>query len=145
MSIRKAEESDFEIIDSLSNELGYERQTKDIVERRLKTILSSSVDNLFVYEKIGNVKGWIHFFIANRVASESFVEIGGLVVDSSARREGIGKSLVEFVKQWAKNNNYEIRVRCNTQRKETHVFYESLSFMNKKSQYVFQNDLKEFI
>jgi len=144
MSIRKAKESDFEMIEILSNELGYKRQTKDIVEKRLKTILSSPLDNLFVYENTGKVKGWIHFFIANRVASESFVEIGGLVVDSSERREGIGKSLVEFVKQWSKNNNYQIRVRCNTQRGNTHLFYEHLSFMRKKSQYVFQHDFKEF-
>jgi len=140
MSIRKAEESDFEIIDRLSNELGYKKQTKDIVDKRLQSILKSSVDNLFVYEDLNKVKGWIHFFVANRVASESFVEIGGLVVDSSVRREGIGKSLVVFAKQWARNNNYEIRVRCNTQRKETHVFYEALSFVNKKSQTVFQID-----
>jgi len=140
MRIRKAEESDFKIIDRLSNELGYKKQTKDMVDTRLKSILKSPVDNLFVYEDLDKVKGWIHVFIANRVASESFVEIGGLVVDSTARREGIGKSLVEFATQWARNNNYEIRVRCNTQREETHVFYEALSFVNKKTQTVFQID-----
>jgi len=138
MNIRKATKSDFEIINSLSNELGYKKQSKEIVFKRLENILNSSIDNLFVYENEDKIKGWIHFFIANRVASESFVEIGGLVVDLTARREGIGKSLVEFVKQWARTNNYEIRVRCNTKRENTHKFYETLHFENKKSQYVFQ-------
>ncbi|NQY93459.1 MAG: GNAT family N-acetyltransferase, partial [Campylobacteraceae bacterium] len=91
-----------------------------------------------VYENNGVIQGWIHFFIANRVASESFVEIGGLVVDSSVRREGIGKSLVEFVKHWAIKNKYKVKVRCNTKREETHIFYDSLGFENKKTQHVFQ-------
>ena len=83
MNIREAIKSDFENIDNLSQELGYNSQRKEIVFQGLENILNSSTDNLLVYENNGVIQGWIHFFIANRVASESFVEIGGLVVDSS--------------------------------------------------------------
>ena len=138
MNIRKARKSDFEKIDSLSVELGYKQEEKKIVHKRLENIINSSVDNLLVYESGNIIKGWVHFFIANRVASESFIEIGGLVVDSKTRREGIGRSLVEYVKEWAILNNYSLRVRCNIKRENTHKFYESLDFFNKKTQYVFQ-------
>jgi len=104
----------------------------------LENIINSTVDYLMVYEDEGIIKGWIHFFVANRVASESFVEIGGLVVNPNTRREGVGRSLVEYTKKWSITNHYSIRVRCNSKREESHVFYESLGFSNKKTQFIFQ-------
>jgi len=136
--IRPAVNQDFEKIDFLSQELGYEIETKEIVNKRLENIINSTIDYLMVYEDEGIIKGWIHFFIANRVASESFVEIGGLVVNPNTRREGIGRSLVEYTKNWSINNRYSIRVRCNSKREETHVFYSALGFSNKKTQFIFQ-------
>ncbi|MBD1556103.1 GNAT family N-acetyltransferase [Vibrio sp. S9_S30] len=41
------------------------------------------------------IAGWLHCFQALRLASESYYEIGGIVVCPSARQLGIGKSLIE--------------------------------------------------
>jgi len=138
MIIRAAVKQDFERIIFLSHELGYKIEVKELQYKRLENIINSSVDYLFVYECEGIIKGWIHFFIANRITSDSFVEIGGLVVDSKTRREGIGRSLVEYTKKWSSKNLYSIRVRCNSKRENTQLFYEALNFSNKKTQFVFQ-------
>lgn len=60
-----------------------------------------------------------------------YAEIGGLVVDSSFRRHGIGLKLMEESEEWAKNNGYkEIRLRSGGQRKDAHKFYEKIGYKN---------------
>lgn len=138
MKIREAEKSDFYEINLLSEELGYEKVTQLEAEKRLAVILKSENDKLWVYEDNNRIKGWIHAFIARRAASDSFAEIGGLVVSSDFRRKGIGKALVETSMEWAKSNKIKIRVRCNSKRSDTHVFYRSIGFDQIKSQHVFE-------
>jgi len=48
---------------------------------------------------------------------------------------GIGKLLVDKVKQWAREkNNSKIGLRCNVKRTEAHLFYEHLGFIEVKQQ-----------
>lgn len=75
--IRRAEITDLAGIKQAAVSLGYNRQTDEPVENQLKIILDSENDKLFVYDE-GEVKGWIHFFISNRVTSSPFIEIGAL-------------------------------------------------------------------
>ncbi|MES2691672.1 MAG: GNAT family N-acetyltransferase [Bacteroidota bacterium] len=70
-----------------------------------------------------------------RVESDSFVEIGGLVVHEDYRIRGVGKMLVKEVIAWSHSKkSTKIRVRCNTIRKEPHVFYNSIGFIETKEQ-----------
>ncbi|NNG00406.1 MAG: GNAT family N-acetyltransferase [Desulfobacteraceae bacterium] len=79
--------------------------TRDVAEKRINDILESKTDHLWVFKADNQIKRWIHLFGANRVASDSFAEIGGLVVRSDCRREGIGRKLVERAMQWAETNH----------------------------------------
>jgi ribosomal protein S18 acetylase RimI-like enzyme len=76
------------------------------------------------------------------IESPSYVEIGGLIVDSTFRGRKIGKILVERCEKWSILSGYkEIRVRTNETRVETLIFYEKIGFEVTKSQKVFKKEL----
>jgi len=139
--IREATRNDSESINRLSQDLGYDIVSQSVAEERIKKIIESKIDYLWVFEDDNQIIGWIHIFLAQRVASASFVEIGGLVVASNYRRQGVGKRLVEYAVLWAKTRNLKIRVRCNEQRTDTQIFYESVGFSSTKTQHVFEISL----
>ena len=52
-----------------------------------------------------------------------------LVVTKKDRRQGIGKKLMEYCIQIAKDSNcYRIRLESGNSRKESHMFYKNLGF-----------------
>jgi GNAT superfamily N-acetyltransferase len=138
--LRQAQLKDIESITGLTDQLGYQSTTEKI-RSRLSAILNH--DDHCVVVVTGNEKiiGWIHAVYSLRVESDPFVEIAGLVVDEGFRRKGMGKMLVEKIIEWTRSKgNDKIRVRCNTVRKEAHIFYNSLGFSETKEQKIF--DLK---
>ena len=81
--------------------------------------------------------GWIHLFLARRLASSEFYEIGGLVVSPKVRRQGVGRALVAQAHEFSTANNLTLRVRCNARRIAACQFYRELGFHEDKSQQVF--------
>jgi len=136
-TIREAELADCDSINSLSMHLGYDDTTADIAQERLTILLDSSSDWVWVFEDSGNILGWIHIFTAHRLASTTFNEIGGLVVAPTARKQSIGRKLVEFAVIESAKQNLKLQVRCNSRRSETHRFYDHIGFTKVKSQYVY--------
>ncbi|MFT2111295.1 GNAT family N-acetyltransferase [Marinomonas sp. 2405UD68-3] len=139
--IRMAILSDSPAINALSVHLGYAQPLQDIADKRLQCLLDSNTDWVWVYEESNVVLGWIHVFQANRVASAHFFEIGGLVVDLTMRKKGIGRRLIEFVHHECNIEESELRVRCNAKREGAHQFYQKVGFHRSKTQYVFKNEL----
>ena len=135
--IRKAVIADSKAITKVSRELGYKEYTQEIVSNHIKLIIESDIDELFVFDD-GELKAWIHFFIANRVASPPFVEIGGLAVSFEFQRKGIGRKLVNHAIRWSTDRNLKTKIRCNSKRKSTHKFYSALGFSRTKEQYIFE-------
>ncbi len=141
ITIRNAENSDSESIAKLSNQLGYKTLNTDI-KIRLGKILKNPDNCVYVAIETENVIGWIHGFYSMRLESDFFVEVGGLVVDENFRKNGVGKKLVEKVKEWTKLKNCnKVRVRCNFIRKESHQFYEKIGFEMNKKQKIFDKQL----
>lgn len=139
--IRPAHTGDSKSIAALSDQLGYASDDLQIAIR-LERILSNDEHVVFVATQDGEVVGWIHGFIALRIESDSFVEIGGLVVDQSVRKNGIGKILVEHIADWSASKECHIlRVRCNSIRTDTHRFYENIGFNLNKEQKIFNRYL----
>jgi len=134
IEIREALAEDIEGINIVSAYLGYKPGSIEVARKRLEDIIASDSDYVWVYVEDNEVKGWLHLFVSIRLASSKFAEIGGLVVDESSRRNGIGRKLVEEAIQWSKVNKLTLRVRCNSHRDEANKFYESLGFINIKTQ-----------
>jgi GNAT superfamily N-acetyltransferase len=69
-------------------------------------------------------------------------EIGGLVVDESYRRRGVGRLLMEQAERWAREKGCgAICLRSNVVRKDAHAFYERIGYSNVKTSRVFHKIL----
>ncbi len=136
--IREASIEDVDEINRVSAFLGYTRMSKAESKKCVQDLLDSNTDVIWVCEENARIVGWIHVFVALRLASHQFAEIGGLAVDESYRRSGIGKRLVEAAMQWAGQQELSLRVRCNSERQEANRFYRSLGFDVQKTQIVYE-------
>lgn len=77
-------------------------------------------------------------------ASSAFVVIGGLVVDRSHRRGGIGRALMEHGEEWARKKECSVvRLWSSTIRSDSHRFYERIGYRNIKTQYSFLKSLDD--
>jgi GNAT superfamily N-acetyltransferase len=135
-TVREASIGDADGISQVSSCLGYTQSSTEESKKRLEEVLASDTDIVWIYQDGTKIKGWIHLFVALRLASEKFAEIGGLVVDQSHQRSGIGRKLVETAIKWSEQNNLSLRVRCNSEREGAHKFYKSLGFKVQKTQIV---------
>jgi GNAT superfamily N-acetyltransferase len=128
-------------VQKLSQQLGYALFLNE-VENNIKEVILSTDHIALVAVVDGEVAGWIHAFKAIFLESNPFVEVGGLVVDENYRSQGIGKKLVEQIKQWCTEQKIStLRVRSQVKRKEAHQFYLSNGFSEIKEQKVFQINL----
>ncbi|MEZ4805067.1 MAG: GNAT family N-acetyltransferase [Bacteroidia bacterium] len=141
MQIRQATIQDCVQIAELSKQLGYETSSS-LMKDRLNKIIKDSDHTILIANDDNEVLGWIHAFFTLRVETDPFVEIGGLVVSEIHRNKGVGKLLVDAITEWAKTKPCDlIRVRSNTIRIESHVFYKQLNFILKKEQKVYDKVL----
>jgi predicted N-acetyltransferase YhbS len=108
------------------------------VTQRLSRILPRQDQCFLVAEVDGHLVGWLHTAMAEFVESPAFVVIGGLVVDSNHRREGIGRALIEHGEEWARKQGCSVvRLWSSSSRSASHQFYERLGYRNIKTQYSF--------
>ena len=141
VQIRPARTADAGELSRLTSQLGYPASS-EAMRGRLEHILSSPTDQLLVAVGSQGLLGWIHGFRIQLLESEYRVEIGGLIVDESCRRQGVGRQLVQALETWAGEQGVaELGVRCRVEREESHRFYESLGMTATKTQRVFRRRL----
>jgi len=139
--IRRAHEQDSAGIAHLAGKLGYP-VLDDVMRLRLRRLLDSPSDVVFVAEAGGKLCGWIHGFLSQLLESDFRVEIGGLIVDDQFHRQGIGRELARHLERWAAEHGAaQVSVRCRTTRPQAHLFYENLGYHQTKTQIVFRKPL----
>jgi len=126
----------------LATQLGYP-SSADQIGSRWETVRSyPDAAALVATDSHGAVLGWIHVFGTRMLESDPVAEIGGLVVDESARGRGIGATLVAAAESWAKERGFPAStVRSNVIREEAHAFYRKLGYEPQKSQVKFRKTL----
>ena len=140
--IRMADISDAAAIAGLSGQLGYPTSARQS-GKRLSLILGSKEHAVFVACVAGEVIGWVHVFLAARIESDPFAELGGFVVAKKHRRCGIGRRLLAVAEDWAVTRGVaQLRVRSRSDRFDARVFYENLGFSTTKEQRVFDKPIK---
>ena len=136
--IRRITEQDAEPVNALSIQLGYAMPIEQTLAN-IRSVLETKGHNAFVALHENEIIGWIGVAEALQIESAPFCEIRGVIVDENYRGKGIGKLLIEKVKQWGKETgNKTLRLRCNMIRKEAHLFYQHLGFKEIKEQKVFE-------
>jgi len=139
--IRIAGVDDASALAALSNRLGYQTSIEQS-ESRLISVLGSNDHAVFVACVDSDVVGWVHVFLARRIESDRFAELGGLVVAETHRRRGIGRQLLARAEKWASDRGVaKLRVRSRADRDEARAFYDNLGFSITKTQRVFDKSL----
>jgi GNAT superfamily N-acetyltransferase len=140
--IRPARESDADDIARLTAQLGYDVATSAL-RPRLQRMLARPEQQLFVAEVEGRAAGWLHAAVFEDIEAEPFVVIGGLVVDRSCRRKGIGRMLMAQAEDWARQQGCSmVRLWSSATRTASHRFYEQMGYTNIKTQYSFAKSLQ---
>lgn len=128
ISIREMTANDAKEVNALSKQLGYPLSVEQTLQN-INAVLKSKDHTAFVAEYENEIVGWIGASQALMIEVMPHCEINGLVIDQDHRGMGIGKLLINKVKQWAKEkNNSKIVLHCNVKRTDAHLFYEHLGF-----------------
>ncbi len=141
VSIRPATIVDAPLIALLATPLGYPIDAANMLGR-LEKILGRADHLVLVAESPEGVCGWLHACETDALESGFRVEIVGLVVGEKARRQGVGKLLVDRAEAWAMAAGTDaIVVRSNVTRVESHAFYPALGYKVSKTQAVYRKHL----
>ena len=144
MKVREVHQKDAETIAELSNQLGYPT-TRSEIHVRLGEIIESDSHQVYVVEdQSPQLIGWVHVFGTKSLVVSPYAELGGLVVENTYRRKGIGSTLLYAAETWAWQEGYAfIRIRSNTLREDAHQFYLARGYQIEKSQHVFAKNIRE--
>jgi GNAT superfamily N-acetyltransferase len=137
ITIRPARVADADAVAALAKQLGYDA-SPDAVADRLTRLLGRHDQRFLVADEGGRAVGWIHMLVSEYVEAEAFVLIGGLVVDSAYRKQGIGRRLLTEAEEWAALQGCAaVRLSSSEKRTEAHAFYQRAGYMKLKTQYAF--------
>ena len=110
---------------------------------RLQRIIPREDQRVFIAEDDQDrVCGWLTANSFNTLASGFRVQITGLVVADTHRRQGVGRLLIARAEAWAKEIGAEaVVVFSNVKRIESHAFYPALGYTNTKTEAVYRKIL----
>jgi len=139
---RRARKSDGAEMARLAAELGYPQSVAEMT-RRLTTLLADERHCITVAAAGERLLGWLHVEHRFSLEGGDRAEIMGLVVDSSARRNGLGRALVEAAESWARARGLpSLTVRSNAARELSHPFYEAIGYSRDKTQHVYRKTVE---
>lgn len=140
--VRKVEVRDINGIAPLCSQLGYPCTSEEI-NVRINELMNDDEHVIFVaVNPEEKIVGWIHSYIYKLFYAVKAAEIGGLVVDESVRRLGVGRKLMKAVEGWAGLMEcVVVGLRSNSKRVEAHKFYQDIGYENVKEQYRFMKRL----
>jgi len=139
--IRRAQLADAAEMTRLSAQLGYPMSPADM-SQRLALLLPSERHYVAVAASGEQLLGWMHVEHRSSLEGGERAELMGLVVDSNARRFGVGRALVAAAEAWATARGLpSMTVRSNAARELSHPFYEALGYVRAKTQHVYTKAL----
>lgn len=142
LEIRRAQLGDAPEMARLAAQLGYPMTVAEMAER-LAILLPNERHCIAVAASGERLLGRVHVEHRSSIEAGDRAEIMGLVVDSSARRHGLGRELVEHAEAWALARGLSaVTVRSNAARELSHPFYEALGYSRDKTQHVYSKAVK---
>jgi GNAT superfamily N-acetyltransferase len=125
MRIRPATQDDAPALEGLIRQLGYDERAADIATR-----LAAIDTAVLVAERDGRAIGCLTTAIMPVLYRPKPVgRISMMVVEESARGQGIGAALVRAAEAWLKQQGCGlVEVTSNLKRTEAHGFYERLGY-----------------
>ncbi|MBS7590111.1 GNAT family N-acetyltransferase [Ancylobacter defluvii] len=129
IDIRAIEPHDAPAISVLMRGLGFKHSVEEIA-RRLALASDRKMDPAFLAEQRDAPVGLLALHIAPLLFyPQPLARITTIVVTETARRRGVGRSLVEFARAVAKRAGCDtLELTSGLGRTEAHTFYEAVGF-----------------
>lgn len=136
--IRKASIDDLNAIHRLAGMLGYS-PSRENVERALKAmLLNPDYEIVVITENDESVVGFLTLATRYRLEDVSYLEVAAIVTDENRRGQGLGKQLMQYAEERAREKNFSlIGLRSSIRRSDAHKFYEHLGYEKVKQSFVF--------
>ncbi|HNT75549.1 MAG TPA: GNAT family N-acetyltransferase [Anaerolineae bacterium] len=143
ITIRLATLDDASQLAWLAAQLGYPTTEADMAWR-LAELLQQANDAIWVATGgQGDVVAWMHLYVDRNLLTNPVAMVGGLVVDSAHRRQGIGRILMLHAEVWGRAHGCEaVYIKSNVTREGAREFYESLGYTVIKTQYALLKELE---
>ncbi len=140
--LRHARLEDSARIAELCGQLGYP-STREQLDRRLHQVVAHDGNAVMVAETLsGEVAAVLDIFVVWGITSDMHAELAAFVVDERFRSQGIGRRLLAYAEDWAREKGCkEIALRSNVIRGRAHVFYQTLEYHHIKTQKAFRKQL----
>ena len=137
--IRECKMEDASAVHNLNSaELGYEYAI-DSTKAKLKCLLKSKKDQIFVATVDGVVVGYVHACDYDLIYAPHLKNIMGIAVLSEYKQQGIGKALLTEIEKWAKSTGAAgVRLASGETRKGAHEFYRRCGYHSVRSQLNFK-------
>lgn len=142
MQIRPAIATDVAQLLVLNQQLGY-MLTEAQTAANLRMVQDNPMAQILVAERNGRLLGWIG--LERRVGLETppRLEVTGFVVDAAVRRSGVGRALLAWAEDWARQLGLDtVVLRTNINREGAHAFYRALGYETFKTQYAMRKRLE---
>lgn len=102
LTIRDATRDDVPLLCRLVNQLGKRAISLDQMKDRLEVVDRSPIDSLYICEEDGIAVGLLGFRIRENLEEVSrYGEVSLIVVDEGARRQGVGRFMMEYAEKLA--------------------------------------------
>lgn len=139
--LRRATLDDASRLVDLNDQLGYPSSEPELRER-LRPILASPDDAVFVATADDRPIGWVHAAVERGLEASHAAGLRGLVVDDAHRSSGIGAELLRAAERWAAERGCRtMTVRSRITRERAHRFYEREGYELVKTSHVFGKSL----
>ncbi|WP_020667647.1 GNAT family N-acetyltransferase [Amycolatopsis nigrescens] len=142
--IRPVRAADAPRLTGLLAQLGYPSEL-DAVTSRLAGVLNSATQQVLVSVSAdgSRIDGYLGVERRFLLEEDERVEITGLVVDSAARRSGLGRTLVQAGEQWAVQQGlHTVVVRSNVVRPESHAFYAGIGYQRTTTSHTYRKEVR---
>jgi len=129
--VRNANALDIPDLCRLMSHLTGHPVSTEAMRNRLAMVNASSIDELFVSESAGAVRGLLGFRIRENLEEPTyFGEISAIVVDPDVRGTGLGRALIEYAENLARERNCigTWLVSGFGREEEAHHFYKRLGY-----------------
>jgi len=138
--IREAIGADVPALTELIAQWGYPAQPA-VVAARLQRV-TGETDAVLVAVAASGVVGWVHVGLYSTLATDNAAQVLGLVVDTSKRRQSIGRQLMESAEAWARERGcHALYLRTRLSRRGAHAFYKRLGYRQIKTSLTFVREL----
>lgn len=121
-----------------NNEMGYD-YPRDKTESKLRELLKSNKDKIFVALMDNIVVGYAHANDYDVIYAPHMKNIMGIAVSSHFKKQGIGRALLAAVENWAQETGASgIRLVSGATRTGAHEFYRHCGYSGDKQQINFK-------